>query len=215
MKKFLLVLWTFLIASNVFAAQDFLSQLPANVKQAIVVEYKSAGSHLATLTMFEKMDQGWKEIGDPLPAVIGRTGFASIGEKREGDGHTPSGIYKLGTAFGYNATTDTKLNYRQATENDFWVDDSKSAQYNQWVSGAPQANSFEKMKRDDDLYKLGVVIEYNTDPIVPGNGSAIFLHIWRGGNQPTSGCVALSEEDVRKLLAWLDVGSNPTIVLNP
>ncbi len=54
-------------------------------------------------------------------------------EKKEGDGKTPSGIYPLGPAFGYASSMDTGLAYRQATDNDFWVDDVRSLQYNQWV----------------------------------------------------------------------------------
>jgi L,D-peptidoglycan transpeptidase YkuD (ErfK/YbiS/YcfS/YnhG family) len=45
-------------------------------------------------------------------------------------------------------------------------------------------------------------------------GSAIFLHIWReAGRKPTAGCVALSETRLRKLLAWLDAGAAPVIIL--
>jgi L,D-peptidoglycan transpeptidase YkuD (ErfK/YbiS/YcfS/YnhG family) len=133
--------------------------------------------------------------------------------RKEGDGRTPSGIYRLGTAFGYKNHIDTKLSYRQVTENDHWVDDIESKQYNQWINGTPQANSFENLKRDDDLYKYAVVIEYNTAPIKSGEGSAIFLHIWRAPDKPTAGCVATDEINVKRLLSWLDPSRQPVIVL--
>lgn len=148
-----------------------------------------------------------------VSAVIGRNGLAPSGEKREGDSRTPSGTYALGTAFGYFPSVKTGLDYLQTGADDFWVDDASSDQYNQWVKGSPRANSFEKLKRDDGLYKLGVVIEYNTHPVVPGAGSAIFLHVWRHYDHPTAGCVALSERHLRRLLRHLDKTSQPVIIL--
>ncbi len=35
------------------------------------------------------------------------------------------------------------------------------------------------MWRDDHLYDLVAVLGYNDDPVVPGKGSAIFLHLAR------------------------------------
>jgi L,D-peptidoglycan transpeptidase YkuD (ErfK/YbiS/YcfS/YnhG family) len=102
--------------------------------------------------------------------------------------------------------------YRQATDDDFWVDDVDSEDYNKWVKGKPNAASWEKMKRDDDQYKYGVVIEYNMHPIVKGKGSAIFLHVWKGG-ESTLGCVSMSEEMILKILAWLDPAKKPLIIM--
>ena len=152
----------------------------------------------------------------PWPAVVGRNGFAPVNEKREGDGRTPSGIYPLGTAFGKEVWVKTDLIYRQAGADDIWVDDVNSVQYNRWVKLPPRAASYETMSRSDGLYDLGIVIEYNTDPVVPGDGSAIFLHIWRGGGEkPTAGCVAMERVHLRQLLAWLRAERGPVIVLDP
>ena len=148
-----------------------------------------------------------------MPAVIGRNGLADAGQKKEGDGKTPSGIYDLGTAFGYSPSVKTGLDYRQTGADDFWVDDAASAQYNQWVKGVVRANSFEKLKRDDHLYALAVVIEYNTRPVVPGAGSAIFLHVWRRYDHATAGCVALSQRYLRHILKHLDRSKGPVIIL--
>ncbi|MBI3618052.1 MAG: L,D-transpeptidase family protein, partial [Candidatus Omnitrophica bacterium] len=73
--------------------------------------------------------------------------------------------------------------------------------------------SHEVLRRSDGLYKYAVVIEYNTDPAIPGMGSAIFLHVWRGANKPTAGCVAMAEIDLLRLLQWLDARQNPVILL--
>jgi len=98
--------------------------------------------------------------------------------------------------------------YRQATEDDFWVDDVNSEEYNQWVKGKPRAASWEKMKRDDDQYKYGVVVEYNRYPVVKGKGSAIFLHVWKQG-EATAGCVSLSEKNLLEILQCLILQRDP------
>ena len=194
-----------------------LNALDANTYQTIIMEAVSSEGFKARLTLWERkrgtQEPPWQAIGEAMDGVIGRNGLALPDEKMEGDGKTPSGIYSLGTAFGYGPSIQTGLVYRQSTENDFWVDDPQSTQYNQWVMGSPQAESFERMKRDDDLYRYGIVIEYNTDPVVPGKGSAIFMHVWRSADSPTAGCVALSEGNLLKILAWLNQSDHPAIVL--
>jgi L,D-peptidoglycan transpeptidase YkuD (ErfK/YbiS/YcfS/YnhG family) len=162
----------------------------------------------------EKRNGRWQSPFAAMDGVIGRNGFAAPGEKREGDGRTPSGIFPLGTVFGYQPSFPTRMPYRQATVDDLWVDDVHADDYNRWVTrGTTKASSFEKMRRDDNLYKLGVVIEYNTNPIIKGYGSAIFFHLWRGKGLPTEGCVALSEEDLVKILRWLDPAAVPLVVM--
>jgi L,D-peptidoglycan transpeptidase YkuD (ErfK/YbiS/YcfS/YnhG family) len=164
----------------------------------------------------QKRGDKWLMAFEPFSAVVGRNGFAPYGEKREGDGRTPSGVYRLGHVFGYAESVNTKMPYRQALADDLWVDDPGAPDYNRWVKrGETFAASYEKMKRDDDQYKYGVVIEYNTDPVIKGRGSAIFFHVWAGARSTTAGCIAVSEEDIRKILTWLDPGARPVILVNP
>jgi L,D-peptidoglycan transpeptidase YkuD (ErfK/YbiS/YcfS/YnhG family) len=189
--------------------------VPAGTRQAIVLEWSHLfdGEKTTALSLWEVGDDGWKQVEGPIRCVIGRNRLALAGQKREGDGRTPSGTFRIGTAFGSEATIDTKLNYRLATADDFWVDDPASPEYNRWVHGKPEGKSFEKLLID--YYRYAAVIEYNTDPVVPGKGSAIFLHVWEGEHTPTSGCVAVQEADMKHLLAWLDKRKNPVIVLDP
>jgi L,D-peptidoglycan transpeptidase YkuD (ErfK/YbiS/YcfS/YnhG family) len=210
---------TVLFASFSLSAQDTAAPLMqvlsknASLKessQAIVI-LGSKGSSQAYL--FEKTDAGWKQLPDTFQSIIGRTGFAAPDKKREGDGKTPSGIFPLSLVFGYASSADTRMPYRQAAADDFWVDDVSSLQYNTWVKGKPAAKSFEKMKRNDNLYKWGIVVEYNTNPIVAGNGSAIFLHVWSRPNGVTDGCAAFSEENILKVLKWLDPAKKPVVVM--
>ena len=165
------------------------------------------------LYAMEKRENNWQMAFEPFDAEIGKNGFAPPGEKREGDGKTPSGVYPLKVTFGYDVTIGTQMPYRQALDDDVWVDDPNSGDYNRWVKKLEtHAASYETMKREDNLYKYGVVIEYNTDPVIKGNGSAIFLHIRKGEGIPTAGCVAVSEEDIIKILGWLDPAAAPLII---
>jgi len=194
------------------AAEPPPDRLPAWARQAIVVR-PTRGFH-ATLTAWERAANGWHRTAGPWPAVIGRNGFAPWGEKREGDGRTPSGVFRLGLAFGRPLALPTGLEYRQATGNDYWVDDPASPLYNRWVQGRPAGVSCEKMLLSSGLYDAGIVIEYNTAPIVPGRGSAIFVHIWDGdGQKATAGCVALDRARLTDLLRRLDAKANPVIAL--
>lgn|SRR3989338_7414836 len=193
---------------------EILGTLPAQHAQALLVIADDIRPGRASISAWEREDGEWMEKFSPMSAVLGRNGLAASGEKREGDGRTPAGIYQIKRAFGYAPRVDTRLDYRQATANDFWVDDPASAQYNQWVTGAPPAVSHEILRRDDRLYQYAVVIEYNTAPVVPGRGSAIFLHVWRGKGIPTAGCVAVSPKNMQKFLKWLDLPRNPVIILS-
>ena len=181
-------------------------------EQLIFAINTDASSFHVTIHTLEKKNGAWRLVFPTFDGSIGEKGFAAIGEKREGDGKTPSGIFPLGIAFGYDPSVATKMPYRQATDDDFWVDDVNSENYNKWVKGKPNAASWEKMKRDDDQYKYGVVIEYNMHPIVKGKGSAIFLHVWKRG-ESTLGCVSMSEEMILKILGWLDPAKKPLIIM--
>jgi L,D-peptidoglycan transpeptidase YkuD (ErfK/YbiS/YcfS/YnhG family) len=134
-------------------------------EQLIFATNRDSSSVLVTIHALERNNGVWHLVFPTSTGSIGEMGFAAIDKKREGDGKSPSGIFPLGIAFGYDPSVVTKMPYRQATDDDFWVDDVNSEDYNKWVKGQPNAASWEKMKRDDDQYKHGVVIEYNMHPI--------------------------------------------------
>src|SRR3989338_5339045 len=187
-----------------------LSALPGDVRQAVVVE--TTGEAAARVSGWEREETVWRQVIEPVAAVIGKNGLAPSGEKREGDGRTPSGVFALRRAFGYDQGVQTELDYRAVTEKDFWIDASASPFYNQWITGDVPEISHELLRRQDELYKYAIVIEYNTDPVIPGMGSAIFMHVWRGAGQPTAGCVAVAQAELLRLLQWLDGRQNPVIL---
>jgi L,D-peptidoglycan transpeptidase YkuD (ErfK/YbiS/YcfS/YnhG family) len=181
--------------------------------QLIFVVNRDPRSYRARMYTLERIEGQWRRAFKTIDATIGSRGFAVPGKKREGDRRTPTGIYALGTAFGYRPAIATGLNYRMVTQSDFWVDDVNSDQYNTWVHGKPRASSYERLKRGDNQYKYGIVVEYNTDPIVRGKGSAIFVHVFRDPNRPTAGCIAIAERDIIEILRWLDIRKKPLIIL--
>jgi L,D-peptidoglycan transpeptidase YkuD (ErfK/YbiS/YcfS/YnhG family) len=75
----------------------------------------------------------------------------------------------------------------------------------------PYSASHEEMWMAEGLYDLVVVIGYNTDPVVPGRGSAIFLHVAREDFSPTAGCIAIARDVLVRLLGLLGPGSTITI----
>lgn len=182
--------------------------------QIILVRNMEPLSVPVEVIALERKNDRWYSPFLPMEGVIGKKGFAPPGGKREGDGRTPSGIFPLGLVFGYESSFPTMMTYRQVTDDDLWIDDIHAPDYNRLVKrGATRASSFEVMKRDDDLYKYGIVVEYNTNPVVKGYGSAIFFHLWRKKGTPTEGCVALSEENLTQILRWLNPEAKPLVIM--
>jgi L,D-peptidoglycan transpeptidase YkuD (ErfK/YbiS/YcfS/YnhG family) len=182
--------------------------------QLVLVVADTPDSSLARLYVLERTDRGWEARFAPIPAMIGRNGIAPRGEKREGDGRNPTGVFPLEFAFGYATAIDSRMPYRQATEDDIWVDDVHAPDYNTWVKrGESSAASYEVMKRADHRYRHGIVIGYNRNPVIKGLGSAIFLHVWLENGVTTSGCVAVDEAELVRILAWLDPVKKPQLLM--
>jgi L,D-peptidoglycan transpeptidase YkuD (ErfK/YbiS/YcfS/YnhG family) len=67
------------------------------------------------------------------------------------------------------------------------------------------------MWRRDEIYDLVIVVGYNMEPVIPGAGSAIFLHIARPNFSATEGCIAVKREILLSLIPLLGPGSTITI----
>ena len=132
--------------------------------------------------------------------ALGRGGVRA--DKREGDGATPSGRFALRRVL-YRpdrlALPRSRLPVAPLVPEDGWCDDPADARYNQPVK-LPYPGRHERLWRDDGLYDVIVVIGHNDDPIIPGYGSAVFLHVAGAGYPPTDGCVALVRDDLLELL---------------
>jgi L,D-peptidoglycan transpeptidase YkuD (ErfK/YbiS/YcfS/YnhG family) len=186
----------------------------------------------AEVWLLERGTEGspWKIIAGPLAANVGRNGTGwgrgepalpnpgGYPDKQEGDGRSPAGIFRLQGAFGTaaQAPVGVRLPWLECTDTLRGVDDAKSKYYNRIVDEEAITDkdwdSAEIMRREDGLYETGLVIGHNPDR-VPGAGSCIFLHIWKGPGQGTAGCTALAPGDVRQILMWLDPAREPRLVL--
>ena len=180
--------------------------------QAVLVTAAGYGSTTATFSTWQRTGDGWAPVHGPWTAYLGRAGFAPPGEKREGDGRTPSGIYGFQFRFGVRPDPGGPMPYRQITDPTLvWVDDPASPQYNLLVDTAvhdPRGHGEAMLQ--SPAYDYGAVIDYNADR-TPGLGSAIFLHVSVGA--PTAGCASLPADRLLEVLRWLDPARSPVIVM--
>ncbi|MDD5149251.1 MAG: L,D-transpeptidase family protein [Flavobacterium sp.] len=184
-----------------------------NVQQLLVVYNEQPESFTSVFVALEKKDDKWIVKQEPITAGIGKNGFALSNQKIEGDGKSPTGIFRLGKLFSYEKQTNTLLENQQTTKDDKWIDDVNSPDYNKHVSGDTDAKSYENLLLSNDAYKYCTVIEYNTNPVVKGKGSAIFFHLATKVPNFTSGCIAINEEYMKSMIDWLDPKQNPTIIM--
>ena len=185
-----------------------------SIKQLLVVFNETPESNSAVLVAMEKKGKVWRVVSAPIPAGIGRKGFAEPNAKREGDQQSPTGFFRLGQLFCYDKDVNTRMPFIQTTPEDKWIDDPNSDDYNRHIRGATQARSYEKLKIRSDEYKYCMVIEYNTHPVEKGMGSAIFIHLSEGENpNPSAGCVVVTESDMEWLLNWMNPELKPSILM--
>ncbi|MEW9625719.1 L,D-transpeptidase family protein [Rhodanobacter geophilus] len=228
-----------LIAGLVFAGNAAAANDPtgawSNADQMVLVTVPDWNTIEGTLRTYQR-DHGsaWHEVGKAWPVVIGRSGSAwGIGlnparhggpQKREGDGRSPAGVFRIGTAFGYAAHADTAMPYRALTATDYCMDVSGTPLYNRIadtakVGAAALKGASEPMRRDlhfhgDQAYRIGFVIGHNPDG-VPNGGSCIFAHLWSSPTTGTTGCTAMTPGTMQRLLEWLKPQAHPVFVLLP
>lgn len=178
------------------------------------------------LIALQRAGDRWSWACKPIAVTLGKHGLQyaqglvawdEVSLKKEGDWKTPVGAFTLSGAFGYAPTANfTALPYCAVTEKHKAVDDPKSRYYNQIVRTdivtEKDWQSAEDMLRQDDLYKWGIVVDFNKNPVVAGSGSCIFMHLWRDANRYTAGCTAMAESDMAFLLRWLRPVPKPVLV---
>ena len=130
-------------------------------------------------------------------------GKAGVNKKiKEGDNITPKGVFKI-TKIYYRADKikmiKTNIKKIKITQNMGWCDDPVSRFYNQQIK-LPSKFSHEKLYRNDGLYDLVAVLNYNTNPVIKNKGSAIFMHISKSSYKKTEGCIALKKDDLIKIV---------------
>jgi L,D-peptidoglycan transpeptidase YkuD (ErfK/YbiS/YcfS/YnhG family) len=136
-----------------------------------------------------------------IPVALGRGGI--LANKREGDGGTPRGTFRLRRLWwrpDRMPRPRTLLPVRPIRSDDGWCENPRDRHYNQPIRLKP-GEPGDRMKRTDHLYDLIVELDHNTRPRIAGRGSAVFVHIARPGFAPTAGCIALTAPALRRLIA--------------
>jgi L,D-peptidoglycan transpeptidase YkuD (ErfK/YbiS/YcfS/YnhG family) len=219
----------FLLVSNAHA-----DGVPADCTQLIVATGANWDAMRGQMQLFQRAGAGqkWTKSGSAFPVLFGKNGAAwgrgLVGQnesglrKKERDGRAPAGIFRIGKIYTYDAQLPQGADYpfHQVTLSDAWIDDVNSPDYNRFVTidnpaQRPPWFAKQKMRHNDFAYRWLVEIRHNSDPPVPGEGSAIFFHIRRGVSRPTAGCTTMAESDLVKMIRWLRADQHPCYVLLP
>lgn len=208
-------------------------ELSKNTSQAIVGIASDWDSSHVTLYLYQKDANGsWSRTSEPWKGRLGSNGLAwgrglnpvpaGATFKREGDRRAPAGVFSLGGAWGYDATTKhhPNLSFTQITSRDLWVEDVNSKSYNRHIRlDREPSSTWEKkqqMRQGDSAHALKLFINHNAPQTVPGAGSSIFFHIWRdGGEKATFGCTTMPESQLKTLIQWVDPTRHPIYILLP
>jgi D-alanyl-D-alanine dipeptidase len=200
-------------------------------RQVVVVTTKDWKATQGVARRYERTSQTakWKPKGETFPIVVGRSGLGWARDaapekasvfKKEGDGKSPAGMFPLTFAFGTAVKPEqVTFPYTRLGKYTECVDDVTSHHYNKIV-GRDQVGIFdwkssEKMLEIVPQYELGVFVAYNSYPVVRGNGSCIFLHVWKDADSTTSGCTAMGRLDMERIVSWLEPSLNPYLVQLP
>jgi L,D-peptidoglycan transpeptidase YkuD (ErfK/YbiS/YcfS/YnhG family) len=189
------------------------ARAPRGSSQLIVAAGAHDGARSGRVSLLGARQGCWRLVAGPYGAFFGWGGISA--HKREGDGRTPEGSFAISTTiYGISPDPGLQMNYVRLSCGDWWDEDPTSPRYNRFVAlrcgSAPTfAGTSEALWREVPAYDLFADIEYNADPVVDGAGSAIFLHVSTG--QVTNGCVALSENELRRILRALRPDAHPRI----
>lgn len=203
-----------LLAATMASAQ---SDLVAKADKLLVVTTPGWNSVDGTLARYVRSHGKWKQLGKPVPIVVGKNGMAwdpafANGDgpvKHEGDGRSPAGVYPIHRTFGFAPSLGGSPEYLALTPAIECVDDVNSSHYAQIVSNEEVGkdwNSSEHM-RSIEGYRWGAVVPYNMNETRAGNGSCIFLHVWSGPGKGTAGCTAMPEPNIEEIVHWIGKGA--------
>ena len=134
-----------------------------------------------------------------VKCALGKRGIGA--KRKEGDQITPRGSYKIINILYRRdkiKNLKTKLVKIVINKKMGWCDDPKSKKYNQLIK-LPSKFNFEKLYRNDDIYDIIFVLNFNTNPVKKDKGSAIFVHIAKKNYLPTKGCIAIKRNDIKRL----------------
>ena len=182
-----------------------------NGEYRIAIKCNTNGDFHAVLTVYQANNEKYEKLFS-CPAVIGKNG---PGKQSEGDNKTPLGTWIIGNAYGIAENPESKVKFTRITDDMYWcTTGSNEKKYNTLIykSDCPN-NNYSKDEHLIDYpirYKYLLDIGYNK-ACAPYAGSAIFLHCWKTPETPTGGCVAISVENMVKVLKTITPGTLVTI----
>ena len=144
--------------------------------------------------------------------AVGKNGITN--NKVEGDGCTPAGKYLINQVYYRQdrvVLPSTSIPSIAIAKNFGWCDDVSSDCYNKIITFIFKLGA-EILYRNDNIYDILVVIDYNQNPVIKNKGSAIFLHIAKPNYVGTEGCVAISMVDLIHLLKIITTKTNIQII---
>ena len=219
------------VLAAIVAVHATAGEIGGDVQQLIVSVAPEWDTNTGRLQCFERAGGKWQPVTPAWPVLYGKNGLVwgrgvlgtnEPGEhKRERDGRAPAGVFRIGKIYTGDAAlpVGAKYPFRTITLGDAWIDDPAHPDYNRHVVVDPQNPppwfAKQKMRHGDFAYRWLVEIRHNSDPPVPGEGSAIFFHIRRGPTRPSAGCTTMAEENLVKLLRFLRSEKNPHYALLP
>lgn len=206
------------LAPHIPGATRFDGRVPATVRQVIVVSAPTWRSTYGTVTLWSRWGFGWKKLA-VWSARLGYGGMVLGYRRVQGTGTTPAGAYAITQAFGRQADPGTTLPYTKVTTDHWWVEDRRSAYYNQMRLGRQGGfalrtsgyNSSERLAYMGAQYDYAAVIDFNRPNPVIGRGAGIFLHTF--GKGATAGCVSIRVDRMRATLRWLSPAQRPWILM--
>ncbi len=221
-----------LISALFLTSSVHAAGVPDDCTQLLLGTAPDWNSTQGELRLYERARGGeWRMKGSVVPVLFGKnglawgTGLAGQDEaglrKRERDGRAPAGVFRIGQIYTYDAQLPAGSTYpfHQVSEADVWSDDPRSPNYNRHIvidpKNPPDNYTHERMRSGDFAYRWLIEIRHNSDPPIPGAGSAIFFHIRRGVTRPTAGCTTMAEPNLVRVISWLKESAHPVYALMP
>ncbi len=193
-------------------------RVPVSVRQVIVVSATRWRTTYGTVSLYSRTATGW-HLSARWPARLGYGGLVVASRRVQDTSTTPAGVFAITQAFGRQANPGTRMAYTKVTMDHWWVEDRRSAYYNQMRLGSQGGflrrtagyNSSERLATMGAQYDYAAVIEFNRPNPVIGRGAGIFLHAY--GRGATGGCVSIRHDHMAATLRWLNPAAHPRIII--